>query len=66
MVDADMGVTFLPEMAADSTLIRDTRVETYDISDKSFRTIGLAWRKGSARREEFEVLGKFLNDLHAP
>jgi len=60
MVDADMGVTFLPEMAADSALLRDTRVRTYPTSDRSYRSIGLAWRKGSNRREEFELLGRFL------
>lgn len=64
MVDADMGITFLPQIAAGSTLIRDTRVKTYEISDRSYRTIGLAWRKGSARHEEFEVLGEFLKKLH--
>ncbi len=64
MVDADMGVTFLPEMAKGSTLTRDTRVNLYEISDRSYRTIGLAWRKGSARREEFEVLGQFFNELY--
>lgn len=60
MVDADMGVTFLPEMAADSALLRDTRVRMYPTSERSYRTIGLAWRKGSNRREEFELLGSFL------
>ena len=62
MVDADMGVTFLPEMAADSALLRDTRVRMYPTNDRSFRTVGLAWRKGSARREEFELLGEFLTE----
>lgn len=65
MVDADMGITFLPEMASDSTLIRDTRVRMYKTNDKSYRTIGLAWRKGSARREEFEELGTFLAEHRA-
>jgi LysR family hydrogen peroxide-inducible transcriptional activator len=60
MVDADMGITFLPEMAADSALLRDTRVRMYPTNDRSYRTIGLAWRKGSARKEEFELLGEFL------
>jgi LysR family hydrogen peroxide-inducible transcriptional activator len=64
MVDADMGVTFLPEMAADSALLRDTRVKLHPTSDRSYRTIGLAWRKGSNRREEFEELGRFLSKNH--
>lgn len=60
MVDADLGVTFLPEMAAKSALLRNTRVKTYPTSERSFRTIGLAWRKGSGRIEEFELFGEFL------
>ena len=60
MVDADLGITFLPEMAQDSALLRNTHVKLYPIGDKSYRTIGLAWRKGSGRVEEFTLLGEFL------
>ena len=62
MVDADLGVTFLPEMASKSMLLKNTQVLTYEIGDKSYRTIGLTWRKGSARSEEFELLGKFVKN----
>ncbi len=64
MVDADLGITFLPEMAAGSAILRNTRVKLQPLSDNSYRTIGLAWRKGSQRTEEFELLGKFLTDHH--
>ena len=60
MVDADLGITFLPEMARDSALLRNTRVRLAELSEKSFRTIGLAWRSGSQRGEEFRMLGRFL------
>lgn len=60
MVDADLGITFLPEMARDSSLLKNTEVRLADLDEKSFRTIGLAWRKGSKRAEEFRLLGKFL------
>ena len=60
MVDADLGVTFLPEMARDSTLLRNTRVKLWPIGESSYRTIGLVWRKGSRRVEEFRLLGDFL------
>jgi LysR family hydrogen peroxide-inducible transcriptional activator len=62
MVDADLGITFLPEMARDSSLLRNTRVRMQRVDDKSYRTIGLAWRKGSGREEEFRLLGEFLRD----
>ena len=60
MVDADLGVTFLPEMSKGSSLLRNTRVKTYPIADRSYRTIGLAWRRGSNRSDEFRLLGDFL------
>ncbi len=60
MVDADLGITFLPEMSRDSSLLRNTRVKLSELGDRSYRTIGLAWRKGSSRGDEFKMLGKFL------
>lgn len=62
MVDADLGVTFLPEMARGSSLLRNTRVRMRPVGEKSYRTIGLAWRKGSGRAEEFRLLGEFIRD----
>lgn len=62
MVDADLGVTFLPEMAEGSALLQNTQVRTYDIGDKSYRTIALIWRRGSSRAAEFELLGKFITE----
>jgi LysR family hydrogen peroxide-inducible transcriptional activator len=65
MVDADLGITFLPEMARGSTLLRNTRVKLWPLSEKSYRTIGLVWRKGSRRDSEFRQLGEFFRD-HRP
>jgi LysR family hydrogen peroxide-inducible transcriptional activator len=62
MVDADLGVTFLPEMAKGSAMLRNTRVGLYSLGESSYRKIGLAWRKGSGRIEEFKLLGEFLKD----
>ncbi|MGI9259278.1 MAG: LysR substrate-binding domain-containing protein, partial [Gammaproteobacteria bacterium] len=62
MVDADLGVTFLPEMARGSVLLRNTRVKLYPLEKRSLRTIGLIWRKGSSRTEEFALLGDFIKD----
>lgn len=62
MVDADLGVTFLPEMAVGSAMLQATNVKTYPLSDKSYRTIGLAWRRGSSRAEAFRALGKLITE----
>jgi LysR family hydrogen peroxide-inducible transcriptional activator len=61
MVDADLGITFLPAMAAGSALLRNTKVRLYPLGEKSYRNIGLAWRKGSSRAEEFSLLGEFVS-----
>jgi len=60
MVDADLGITFLPEMARDSAMLRNTRVGLHELPERSYRTIGLVWRKGSRRVEEFDMLGDFI------
>ena len=60
MVDADLGVTYLPEMAVGSAMLQATNVKTYPLSDKSYRTVALGWRRGSARADEFRELGKFI------
>jgi LysR family transcriptional regulator, hydrogen peroxide-inducible genes activator len=60
MVDADLGITFLPEMAVGSALLQGTQVRTYPLGDKSYRTIALAWRRGSSRASEFRELGEFI------
>ena len=62
MVDADLGITFLPEMAQGSSLLRNTRVRLYPMGEQSYRTIGLVWRKGSRQTDEFRLLGEFLRD----
>ncbi len=62
MIDADLGISFLPEMARGSTLLRNTRVRLHSLNDGSYRNIGLAWRKGSRRIEEFQLLGEFVRN----
>ncbi len=60
MVDSDLGVTFVPEMALGSGLLKHTRVETWPLRQKASRTIALAWRESSARGAEFRELGSAI------
>ncbi len=62
MVDNDLGITFVPQMAIDSGLLKNTRVQTKDLKDKSYREIGLAWRKSSVRKHEFKLLADAIRD----
>ena len=63
MVDADLGITYLPEMAEGSSILSGTRVKTYALRDDAYREIGLAWRRGSGRAGEFRLLGEFIQEV---
>lgn len=61
MINEDLGVTYLPEMALESSLLAETDIETSAMPADSFREIGLAWRQGSSRTQEFLLLGEYIN-----
>lgn len=63
MVDSDLGITFLPEMALSSSLLKNTRLKTWPVKPVSYREIGLVWRKGSTRTREFRLLGEFIKGI---
>ncbi len=65
MVDADLGITFLPAMARGSALLRNTRLRLAPLKDDSYRNIGLVWRKGSRRDDEFRLLGDLICEHYA-
>ncbi len=58
MVNNDLGVTFLPEMAIASGILNETDIEICQLPDRDndYREIGFAWRAQSNRTEEFEQL----------
>jgi len=66
MVDADLGITYLPEMADGSSVLAGTRVKTHSMRDDAYREIGLAWRAGSGRAREFRLLGEFIREHASP
>jgi LysR family hydrogen peroxide-inducible transcriptional activator len=50
-------------MAIDGGLLKNTRVQTKDLKDKSYRNIGLAWRKSSVRKQEFSLLADTIREV---
>lgn len=66
MVAADLGVTYLPAMAEGSSLLAGTGIETHPLDGKAFRDIGLVWREGSSRADEFRAFGRLLNECRPP
>lgn len=60
MVANGYGITLLPEIAAELE-VRDKRVTLKRFAPpEPGRTIGLAWRKTSPRRRDFEALGEAM------
>ena len=60
MVANGMGLTLLPEMSLGVELAHGN-VEVHRFAPpEPARTVGLAWRKGSPRRADFEALGEMI------
>lgn len=60
MVNFDVGISFLPEMALHSPLIKSSQIVIKDMGKSSYREIGLVWRKGTVREKDFHLLGRCL------
>ncbi|MEJ2623296.1 MAG: hydrogen peroxide-inducible genes activator [Pseudolabrys sp.] len=66
MVANGYGVTLLPEVAIDAE-VRDDRVKLMRFADpQPARTVGLAWRRTSPRKQDFAALGEIVKETLAP
>jgi LysR family hydrogen peroxide-inducible transcriptional activator len=60
MVANGFGITLVPRVAADVE-VRDGRVKLLDfVKPQPGRTVGLAWRRTSPRRDDFVALGEVV------
>ena len=61
MVDNDLGLTMLPEMAVDAGILTGTQVVARPVqSETAKREIALVWRKNSPREADFRLLAEEL------
>jgi LysR family hydrogen peroxide-inducible transcriptional activator len=61
LVDNDLGVTMLPEMALKAGILNGTQVVARPVdSPTAKREIVLVWRKNSPREGDFELLAEEL------
>lgn len=58
MIHGDLGVSFLPALAVESNMLKNTNIKVYKMAKRAYREIGLAWRQGSGRQAEFALLGQ--------
>ena len=62
MVDSGLGVTLLPRLAVEAGITKGLSLAVVPLAGKApARSIGLAWRRGTARRSEFRLLGQELS-----
>lgn len=68
MVKAGLGATLLPKMAVDAGLAAASDLLVRPLAARGAnRTIGIAWRKGSGRKEDCALLAETIkNELAAP
>ena len=64
MVDNGLGVTLLPQLALDAGILKGTDLVARPVAVAApSRDIALIWRKGTARREEFQLLAGEIRRL---
>ncbi len=64
LVDNDLGITMIPEMAVDAGILKDTDIITRPlVADNPARQIVLVWRTNSPRKKEFLLLAEELRKL---
>jgi LysR family transcriptional regulator, hydrogen peroxide-inducible genes activator len=67
MVDNGLGTTLLPTLAIDAGLLNGTNVVTRRLlPNDPARKIGLIWRRGTGRRNEFRLLAKEIAERAKP
>jgi LysR family transcriptional regulator, hydrogen peroxide-inducible genes activator len=63
MVDNGLGATLLPTLAVEAGLLEGTRLVTRPLVNYELaRKISLVWRRGTGRREEFQLLANELTE----
>jgi LysR family hydrogen peroxide-inducible transcriptional activator len=66
MVNSKLGTTFLPQMAIDAGILKDTELTVLTPpGDAPYRDIGLVWRQTTSRIKTFRTLGLLLEELLA-
>ena len=64
MVAMGLGITFLPGLYVKAIISPDTIIKTLELECRSVhRTVGLIWRRSSARQVSYEALASVLRGL---
>ncbi|OFC69227.1 hydrogen peroxide-inducible genes activator [Alteromonas confluentis] len=63
LANSKLGYTFLPELALNQNIIRNTELKALPAEDNAYREIGLVWRSGTTRMRLFRRIGEVLSPL---
>jgi len=67
MVDSKLGTTFLPQMAIDAGILKETELSVMEPPGEApYRDIGLVWRQTTSRIMTFRTLGLEIQKLLQP
>lgn len=60
MVELGLGITLLPELAFDAGITRGAEVAVMDLQGARSRQVALAWRRTSARADDFRAMADVI------
>lgn len=63
LANSKLGYTFLPELAINQNILKNTSLTAMPAEDGAFREIGLVWRSGTTRMRLFRRIGEVLAPL---
>ncbi|MEC7690275.1 MAG: LysR substrate-binding domain-containing protein [Pseudomonadota bacterium] len=63
LVNSKLGYTFMPELALNQNIIKNTELKALPAEDNAYREIGLVWRSGTTRMRLFRRIGEVLSPL---
>lgn len=63
LANSKLGYTFMPELALNQDIIRNTELKALPAEDNAYREIGLVWRSGTTRMRLFRRIGEVLSPL---
>ncbi|MAO56396.1 MAG: LysR family transcriptional regulator [Rhodospirillaceae bacterium] len=66
LVAGGFGTTLLPDVALQSDHVRGADIVLRPLEGGAGREIALVWRRNSARRSEYKLLGQFLKNQMSP
>lgn len=63
LASSKMGLTFLPELALNDDILKESKLQALPAEDNAYREIGLVWRNGTTRMRLFRRIGEIVSPL---